>query len=194
MWTLCSVLMHQLRTFRSESSDDSYLSILSGLFPPSELCTVTNSHVWTVYFQVKQSIQQLPVYIILPLPLSELCTVTNSHVWTVYFQVREFTWQLLIHIILPLPVSELCIVTNSHVWTVYFQVREFNWRLSVHLVLQWQILMCELSAFRSESSPDSYLSTLSCPSPNVKCMRCCVLSVSGFLTPTATKWLFNKVR
>ena len=135
MWTLCSVLMHQLRTFRSESSDDSYLSILSGLFPPSELCTVTNSHVWTVYFQVKQSIQQLPVYIILPLPLSELCTVTNSHVWTVYFQVREFTWQLLIHIILPLPVSELCIVTNSHVWTVCFQVREFTRQLPLHLVL-----------------------------------------------------------
>ena len=51
-----------------------------------------------------------------------------------------------------------------------------------------------LSTFRSESSPDSYVSTLSCPSPSVNCVRCCVLSVSGFLTPAATKWLLNKVR
>ena len=75
--------------------------------------------------------------------------------------------------------------------------------LPVHLILFSSLIelslfsvetTCGLSTFRSESSPDSYVSTLSCPSPSVNCVRCCVLSVSGFLTPAATKWLLSKVR
>ncbi|XP_076470343.1 ribonuclease P protein subunit p40-like [Babylonia areolata] len=46
----------------------------------------------------------------------------------------------------------------------------------------------------SEASPDSFVSTMDCPSPSTTCDRCCVLSVTGFLTPAATKWLLDRVR
>ncbi|KAK7497717.1 hypothetical protein BaRGS_00011112 [Batillaria attramentaria] len=46
----------------------------------------------------------------------------------------------------------------------------------------------------SEASADSYISTLACPTPSVNCPRCCVIHLSGFLTPAASLWLLKKVR
>lgn len=46
----------------------------------------------------------------------------------------------------------------------------------------------------SVASPDSYITTLACPTPSVNCPRCCVIHLSGFFTPAIILWLLQKVR